>query len=316
MQLAVIPLRPEHIPTIARICYDAFGALQDRHGVERDFESLATTEMLFGMMASRPDFAGYVAVDQSRAAGLDKDGKPTKESGMKIGPASGEEILGSNFVMFCDNVMGVGPITVRPDVQHKGVGTLLMSLAFCEASQRGITKIRLIQEAINTTSLALYTKMGYDCRFAAAIIRPAPADEDDARVVPVTVEHLPVIDSLSTRGFHDSRVNEVAGFLRHGFPGFILLREEANGQKVVGGYYFPGMFGHGFAATAIDMADLIGQAVRRSPPMFHKAILPLDQGELHRLLMERGMRTIKLMNYMSFGEYTHPIGAWMPSIGM
>ena len=296
MSIAVIPLRPEHVPTIARICFDAFTALQDRHGVERDFDSPATTEMLFGMLATRPDFSGYVAVDQH--------------------PSRPEEILGSNFIMLCDSVAAVGPITVKPDAQGKGAGQLLMHVAMAEAYRRGITKIRLFQEAINVASLSLYTNVGYDWRFAAALIRPKPSDADDPRIRPVTLDDLPMVDSLSARGFHDSRVNEVAGFLRYGFPGFILIREGPLGEKLVGGYFFPGMLGHGFAASATDMADLVVHAARNTPPHFHKALLPLDQGELHRLLMERGCRTIKLFNSMTVGEYTPPIGAWMPSIGM
>jgi ribosomal protein S18 acetylase RimI-like enzyme len=286
MPITVEPVLPQHIPTLAKICFEAFGALQDRHGVERDFDSVETAGMVVGLFASRPDFVGFIARD-------------------------GGEILGSNFIGFSDEVAGVGPITIAPAAQSRGVGKLLMLAVMDEAKRRGIGQVRLMQEAINTTSLSLYTKLGFDWRECCSMMRPAAAAADDPRCRPVTEAELPVIDTISRRHYHASRVNEVAGFLKIGLPGFILRRDGKDA-----GYFFPGLLGHGFAQTPEDLADLVGHTVRNAPPQFHKLLLPLGQNDLHRTLMSRGGRTIKMFNYMSTGPYTPPVGAWMPSIGM
>lgn len=288
MAITLQPIRPDQIPEASRICFEAFGSLQDRHGVERDFDSVETAGLVVGMFASRPDYAGFVALDDD-----------------------GRTVLGSNFLGFSDAVAGVGPITVRPDAQSRGVGKLLMLAVMDEAVRRGITRVRLMQEAINTTSLSLYTKLGFDWREACSLMRPAAAPVDDPRARPVMEADLPAIAAISTRQYHASRVNEVAGFLRMQLPGFLLRRD---GRDV--GYFFPGLLGHGFAETPDDMAALITHAARHAPPPFLKMLLPLSQSDLHRVLLERGCRTIKLLNYMSTGEYRAPTGAWMPCIGM
>lgn len=281
-------ITPGDFPACARICYEAFGSLQDRHGVERDFDSVQTAEMVIGMFGTRPDFAGFVALDDD-----------------------GRTILGSNFLQFSDEVAGVGPITVDPSAQARGVGRSLMQAVMDEAARRGIKQVRLQQEAINTTSLSLYAKLGFDWREACALVRLEPAERDLEGTRPVSERDLPAIDELSRRHFHASRVNEAAGYLRIGLPGFVLSR---GGRDV--GYYFPSFLGHGFAETPEDLAALAAHAARHAPPHFRKTIVPLGQHGLHRGVMARGGRAIKLFNYMTTGAYRAPVGAWIPSIGM
>jgi len=285
---SIRPISPDDFAACARICYDAFGTLQDRHGVERDFDSVETAGMVIGLFGARPDFAGFVAVDDD-----------------------GRTILGSNFLQFSDEVAGVGPITVRPSTQSRGVGRMLMQAVMEEAARRGISQVRLQQEAINTTSLSLYTKLGFNWQEACALIRLSPAESDLEGTRPVAERDLPAIDEISRRHFHSSRVNEAAGYLKIGLPGFVLWR---GGRDV--GYFFPSFLGHGFAETPGDLAALAGHAARHTPPHFRKTIVPLGQHGLHRGLMSRGGRAIKLLNYMTTGSFRAPIGAWIPSIGM
>lgn len=291
MSIEIARVTPAHVPELAEICYHAFGSLHDRHGVERDFDRPETAAMVIGLFAGRPDFAGFVAIDRRPEA----DGR----------------LLGSNFISFSDPVAGVGPITVRPDAQARGVGKLLMQAVMDEARRRGVGQVRLLQEAINTSSLSLYTKLGFDWQEAVALMRPTPAAADHPAARRITERDLGEIDRLSRRHYHSTRVNEVAGYLKIDLPGFILDRA---GRAV--GYYFPSFFGHGFAETAEDLADLIAHTLRHCPPEFHKALLPLGQNDLHRALLARGGRTIKLVNYMTTGEFKHPDGAWISSIGM
>lgn len=301
MPLTIRPVHDSDIPNLARICYEAFGALQDRHGVERDFDSVQTAAMVIGMCAMRPDFAGFVALDDNR-------------------------VVGSNFLCFSDadnasmaaGVAGVGPITIDPAAQSKGAGRALMLAVMNEAERRGIRHVRLLQEAVNTTSLSLYTKLGFDWKEACALVRFPPADHPsvaahahDPRITPVTTADLPAIADISTRHYGSSRRNEVAGYLDMHMPGFMLRQ-----RSTPTAYFFPGLFGHGFADSEADMAALISYSVPHAPPMFQRFLLPLSQNDLNRQLMERGCRTIKLFNYMSLGPYRAPTGTWLPAIGM
>lgn len=294
MSVTIRPVRPDDVPTLGRICFDAFGALQDRHGVPRDFDSVDIATMVVGMCASRPDIAGFVAEDRG-------------------------QMLGSNF-LWCsdadgaamkDGVAGVGPITIHPGAQSRGVGRALMLAVLEEAARRGIRKVCLQQEAINTTSLSLYTKLGFDWREAVSLMALAPAPADDPRISPVTPDDLPAIGEISARHFGASRRNEAAAYAPIGMPGFILRK-----RGTPTGYVFPGFLGHGFAESPEDMAALVGHAARHAPPMFHRMLVPLSQNDLHRRLMAAGCRSMKLFNYMSHGPYHPPTGAWLPCIGM
>ena len=289
MAAKIVPVRPDHIPALAKICFEAFGALQDRHGVERDFDSVETSEMVVGMFGSRPDVAGFAA----------------EENG---------ELLGSNFIMFADPVASVGPITVAPGTQARGVGKALMLAVMEEARKRGVAQVRLQQEAINTASLSLYTKLGFDWRDGCALVKiggmAAVPPAAGATIRAATGDDLEAIDRISSRQFHATRRGECGVMLKMGFPTAVLVR---GGE--VRGYHFPGFLGHGFAETAADLAALIAHSARHAPPPFQKVLVPLSQNELHRTLLGHGARTVKLFNYMTVGPFTPPGGAWVPSIG-
>lgn len=285
MSVRLFKPEPAQASELARICFDAFGTLQDRHGVERDFDQMELAEMVMGMLLNRPDFYGVAAEESGR-------------------------IVGSNFLQLSDPVAAVGPITISPDAQSKGVGRMLMEAVVQEAQRRGVQRVRLQQEAINTTSLSLYTKLGFVWRDACALMKPAAAEREDPAVRMATEKDLDAIERISTAVYHSSRRNEVAAMLAAHFPVVVL---ERGGQVV--GYHMPGFFGHGFAENATDMMTLINQSMRVAPPPMRKILLPLSQHELHVGLLERGAKTVKLFNYMTLGEWKRPAGAWVPSIG-
>lgn len=287
MSISIIRVEPGHVPELGRICFEAFGTLQDRHGVQRDFDTVETATMVVAMFAARADFAGFAALDGGR-------------------------LVGSNFLGFSDPVAGVGPITIDPGSQSAGVGRALMLAVMEEAARRGIRRVRLLQEAINTTSLSLYTKLGFDWREACALMQPAPAAADDPRIRAATIEDIGEIDRVSTRHYHSTRRNEAAWMLKAGMPAFVIR----GGKGGVSGYCFPGLLGHGFAESPEELATLVVHAARHAPPPFHRVLVPLGELDLHRTLLARGCRTIKLFSYMTTGEYTRPRGAWIPSVEM
>jgi GNAT superfamily N-acetyltransferase len=285
MAIEILRVREEHIPELARICYEAFGALHDRHGVPRDFETPEVARMVVGLFASRPDFYGIAAAVDGR-------------------------LVGSNFIQFLDPVSGVGPITVDPSAQSRGIGRRLMRGVMDEASRRGVSHVRLYQEAVNSTSLPLYTTLGFTWRDAAAVMQGAPAAEDDPTVRAMAAADLPGVRRLSEANYGHRRDGDAGAMLALPYPGFVRERE---GRMV--GYLLPGFIGHGAAETEADMAALLGQAARRVDPALAKFLCPLSEAGLFRRSLEAGCRVLKVVNSMSVGEYRHPPGVWIPSIG-
>lgn len=282
--LELIPFQPDHALEVSRIGYEAFFSLQSRHATHIDIPNIATAEMIISHIAQRPDYAGVVAT----IAG---------------------QILGSNFLLHADEVAGVGPITVDPHLQSRGVGRSLMEWVIDAAQKRGIRQIRLFQEAVNTTSLSLYTSVGFTWRDSAALMQAAPAAMDNPAIRPLTADDLPSIAALSMRSYGFSRAGDAAQILAAGFPGFAL---EHNGR--LNGYYIASLFGHACAKTDQDLLTLVSHAARHLPPPLSVFICPLSQEALFRQCLAAGHRTLKVLSYMSYGDYVAPPGAHLPSI--
>lgn len=284
MAIELVPATELEIPRLSQICHEAFSALHDRFGIERDIPSAEVGEMIIGQTVKRPDYTGVMAM---------LDGK----------------VVGSNFLTFADEVAGVGPITVDPAVQSKGIGRTLMRWVIDEAWRREIRQVRLFQEALNTTSLSLYTSLGFDWRDTGVLMQATPAAGEDPEVRPVTMEDLPVIADISRQAYGFSRAGDAAQLIEWQVPGFLKLRD---GKPMA--YLFGTLFGHAGAETDEELLGLAAQAALHLPPPLAKFICPMSKDGLFRKALATGHRTVKLLSYMSLGDYTPPAGAHFPSI--
>lgn len=287
----LIPVEPAHLPELGRIVHDAFGSLHDRHNVPRDFPDVETAVHVLTLLANRPDYIGVAAVAPN---------------------GSGERLIGSNFLQLADSVAGLGPITVDPHVQAKGVGRALMKHIIGEAQQRGRREVRLFQETINTTSLPLYTSVGFGWVDSGALMTLPTVEpkQDDGHFRAMTRDDVQAVGALSERCHGFSRAEDAGILLGAGFPGFV--RERAG--KVVA-YWFPSLLGHGAADSVDDLVALIIAASPEVPPQFARFICPLSEVALFRSLLAAGCRVLKMLSYMSWGEcYKAPTGVWLPSI--
>ncbi|MES2440422.1 MAG: GNAT family N-acetyltransferase [Verrucomicrobiota bacterium] len=284
MPLELVPATAEEIPRLSQICHEAFSALHDRCGVERDIPGPEVGQMILSQTVLRPDYTGVMAV---------LDGK----------------IVGSNFLSFSDEVAGVGPITVDPSVQSKGIGRTLMQWAVDEARRRELRQVRLFQETLNTTSFSLYTALGFDWRDTAVLMQATPAGVEDPEVRPINARDLPAIADLSRTSYGFSRANDAAQLIAWEIPGFVKLR---HGEPVA--YLFATLFGHAGAETEEDLLGLTAQAARHLPPPLARFICPMSRPGLFRKALAAGLRTGKLLSYMSLGGFTPPPGAHFPSI--
>lgn len=286
MNIDLVPAEAGHFAELARICHLAFDTLQARHGVHRDVPTEEIGGLIIGGVLHRPDYIGVVAVADGR-------------------------VVGSNFLLLADEVCGVGPITVDPTVQSRGVGRLLMQWAIDEARRRRgpRPRVRLFQEAVNTTSLSLYTRLGFRWRDSAALMQAKPADTDDASVRPMTGDDLPHVQWLSARHDGASRVNDASMLLGMELPAFV---RERDGRVV--GYQIASLFGHAAAETVDDLLVLAGQTARRVPPPMGVVIVPMSQPSLFEAALSAGFRVLKILNSMSLEEFDLPRGPSFPSI--
>ena len=137
--IVVRKARAEDAPVCGRICYEAFTKISTEHGFPPDFPSVEVATGVLSMMFSHPGFYCVVA-------------------------ESGGQILGSNCLDERSAIAGVGPITIDPEVQNKGVGRALMEAVLARSAERGFQGARLLQAAFHNRSLSLYTKLGFDTR--------------------------------------------------------------------------------------------------------------------------------------------------------
>lgn len=275
---------PHHVPELGRIGFEAFRSIHDRHGFPRDFPDVETAVKVIGLISGLPSVFGVAA----RAGG---------------------QLVGSNFLLFTDPVAGVGPITVDPGFQGRGLGRKLMQAVLDHAAQRGVERVRLLQDSFNTTSLSLYASLGFDVREPVGVMRAPPATETDPAIRLASTADGPVLDELCQRLYKVSRHGEMAEWSRHGFP--ILVREMGGRAR---GYLMPGMLGHGVAETEADALALFAQVSRHAPPGMDLFFLPLRQTSLYRAALHSGCRLVKVMTLMTRGPYEAPESVWLPSI--
>src|SRR3990170_2259536 len=101
MTLEVAAAKPDDVPELGRICYEAFKDVHDRHGFPNDFPNVGLAQMVLGGLAEREDCYFVAAREDGR-------------------------LVGSNGLLMADEAGGVGPVSVDIADQGKGIGRALM----------------------------------------------------------------------------------------------------------------------------------------------------------------------------------------------
>lgn len=289
---ASVPLRhaiaireavPADISAVARIIYEAFRRFHESRGFAPDFPDLETAVQIATGQIEDPTCYGVVAT-------------------------AGGRIVGSNFLTEGDPIRGVGPISVDPDFQDAGVGRLLMEAVIRRgADARGV---RLLQDAFNTKSMALYAALGFEVREPVAVMtgRPRGIAPDGATVRPMAPTDLAAADALARHVHGYARGTELRGALARGTP---VVLERAG--RLVGYMTTPGLWllNHAVAETPADMMALIHGSGQAGPIGF---LLPIRQAEVFRWCLAQGFTIEKPMTLMTRGEFEAPRGPWIPSV--
>ena len=281
--MAVRRARPEDAPVCGRICYDAFTKISTQHGYPPDFPSVEVAVGVLSVMFAHPGFYCVVA-------------------------ESGGQILGSNCLDERSEIAGVGPITIDPEVQNKGVGRALMESVLARSAERGFRGTRLLQAAFHNRSLSLYTKLGFDTREPISAMQ-GPAIKSPTPGYSVRPARAPDLEECNRlcRSVHG---HDRSGELRDAIEQRTAVVAEREG-RIVAYATVIGFFGHMVGENNADVQALIANADAFVGPGI---LVPTRNAGLFRWCLENGLRVVQPMTLMTVGFYNEPAGAYLPSI--
>jgi Predicted acetyltransferase len=285
VSITIRPIANADTEACGQIIYEAFRRFHNRHQFPRDFPTLEDAVQLAGLFVDHPTIFGVVA---------EIDGR----------------VVGSNFLDERNSIRGVGPITVAPDVQERGVGRQLMG-AVLERG-RGAAGIRLMQDAFNMLSLSLYASLGFEVKEPLALMEGKPKGKALASVEvrPLRSEDLAECASLCIRVHGFDRANELRDALEL-FSPVVALREGRITAYASAPFYWK--LNHGVAETEEDMRALIvGAGAVSTEPL--AMLVPLRQASFFRWCLREGLRVLKPMTLMAMGMYQEPNGCYFPSV--
>jgi predicted N-acetyltransferase YhbS len=283
MDVKLRPGRPDDAEVCGRICYEAFGAIAGQHNFPTDFPAPEMAAGVASMLLGHPGFYSVVA---------EVNGK----------------VVGSNFLDERSTIPGVGPVTVDPAVQNKGVGRILMQDVIQRASDRGAPGIRLLQAAYHGRSLSLYAKLGFQVRDVLACMQGSPPKGEipGFGVRKATTADVEACGAVCRRVHGHDREGEVRDAVAQG----TALVVEHDGR--ISGYATDlAFFAHAVGESNEDLKALIMTAEAFGGPGI---LVPTTNAELFRWCLERGLRIVHPMTLMTIGLYTPPQGAYLPSI--
>jgi ribosomal protein S18 acetylase RimI-like enzyme len=269
------------VPEIGRILYDAFKDIAESHGFPSDFPNVEFAIGVSGLLVQQETVYSMAAFEGGAAKG-------------------------SNHLELWDEVAGIGPISVDLTAQGAGVGKTMMEHAIAHARENGFDRVRLMQDAFNMRSLALYASLGFNVVEPVAYLELSSDGPVDANFRPATPADFDAMDALCREIYGISRKNEVATLAAAGFPAFVIDRGR------VTGYLLATAIGHGVAESDDDLLALYRSLGASQADSLSN--LPMRSGELYRRALTDGHRNRKVMNLMAIGAYDDPKGTWTPSV--
>ena len=283
--VSIRPVGLSDADACADIIYRAFKSFAESHGFPPDFASVDAAKLLANTFIAHPSISGVVA-------------------------ESNGQVLGSNFLVKADAVYGVGPITVEPSAQGRGIGRKLMQAVL--ALGQDAIGIRLVQDAFNTRSISLYGSLGFDTKEPLMLMLGRPTSKPVAgfNVRALSAADLDTCSTLCESVHGITRKGEV----RDALQTFMPLGVERGG--LLTGYLTAPTFwlmNHGVARSDKDLrALMLGAAALCSEPL--SFLLPIRQASFFRWCLAEGFKVVKPMTLMAMGKYQKPKGCFFPSV--
>ena len=274
---------PADAATCGQICYEAFHKINTEHNFPPDVPEPASG---VGLMTTVFSHLGFYCV---------------------VAEADGR-IVGSNCLDERDAIAGVGPITIDPKIQNRGVGRKLMDAVLDRARERRFVGVRLVQAAFHNRSLSLYTTLGFDVREPLSVFQ-GPAIQktfEGFTVRTARVSDLEACNGVALRVHGHHRGGELADAIKQGTARVVERQGRVTGYASSLAFY-----GHAVAETNPDLQAIIAASAEFAGPGI---LVPSRNAELFRWCLASGLRVVEPMTLMSLGLYNEPKGAFLPSI--
>ena len=285
-EVSIRAATPADAEAAARIVYEAFARIDDRHRFPRDFPTLEAAPSCRTPSSPTPPSG---ASSPSATAG---SSARTSSTSARRSPGSGRS----------PSSRGAGA----------GVGRRLMQAVIERGA--GAAGIRLLQDSFNTGSLALYASLGFEVEEPAALMggRPRIAPPDHVEVRPLEPGDLQECERLRRAVHGYERTRELRDALDA--PGLTpFVRAATAASSPTRRRSRTSRAAYAVAETERDMTALVAGALA-APTAPASFLLPTRQHELFRWCLDSGLRVVKPMTYMAIGDHRRPNGAWIPSV--
>ena len=275
--------RPADAPECGRIFFEAFKSICERHNFPPDLPSAEVGAEVMSFLFANPRFYSTVA---------EVDGL----------------IVGSNFLDERSEIAGVGPVSVDPATQARGIGRTLMEDVLARARERNFAGVRLAQASFNNQTLCLYSKLGFRTREPLSIMRGSPPKVRLAgyEVRPARSGDIDACNTLCRIVHGHARAGEVEDAVREKTATVVERLGRITGYATDIGF-----FAHAIGETNDDMIALIGAANAISGPGI---MVPTRNHRLFTWCLENDLQLLYQMTHMSIGLYNEPAGFYLPSV--
>jgi predicted N-acetyltransferase YhbS len=219
-------------------------------------------------------------------------------------------VIGSGFLHLRDDTAGIGPITVDPTSQARGAGKELMMAVIRTA--RRCPSLRLVQDAFNTTSFPLYSKLGFaSCgtvlglsgKDFRAVSRPRihtirELTAADVEAVAALDAKLTGITRPQDLQFFAAQPPQLVSLVAGQLTGYLCMLRTGDST----------FFGPAVATDSSILRSLIVRAAEMESGKALRMRLPARHQELFLDMLKMGFRVDHLQTYMVRGPWNVPKG--------
>ncbi len=222
----------------------------------------------------------------------------------------GGQVVGSGFIHLRGETAGIGPITVDPTCQSKGVGKEIM-MAVIRAG-RHCPSLRLVQDAFNVVSFPLYSKLGFAAcgtvlSLAGQEFRP-PGRPRGIAIREMAADDAARVTALDTKLTGLTRSQDIRYFLGHPPQLISLVEGKLAGYLCLLRASAGTFLGPAAAIEPAVLRTLIAHAIELEQGKVLRMRLPARHTELFRDLLKMGFHVETLQTYMVRGPWKPPKG--------
>lgn len=227
----------------------------------------------------------------------------------------GKRVVGSIFCRRRGDTVSVGPATVAPGDQGRGIGRSLLQKVI--DLEPGARSMRIMQDSLNLSSFELLVRLGYSLGEEVAMLALPAGFRDDRESDPdvraATHDDLAAVLAMDQELVGSDRRKDFE-FLRR-FGKVLVLHHGGRLRGYIARMPTPGrtMLGPGGGEDSAALLRLVFHAVAETLGEL-SLLLPARSGETVGPLLDAGFHLVGLTNLMFRGEWRPPGGAWAWSL--